>query len=230
MKQNTSILNFIKDAIKTLKYTQQNIIDINPLTGSTSMVLTNFFDSVYAVRSDDDDILDTNFNAYFTNKNLYIIDEYEKIHNYKANVLFVNNLFESKSIDDILTKFPNILIIVASKKELPEPSYFKTVDGMNLYAFYNTKKSLENLRLMANEIKKEMIEDTKGKIVVDIGSGVGGDIFKYSKSETKELFLIEPSTDNIRKLNSRLKEGARFLKKLPYKVLNAGGEESEKEE
>ena len=227
MKQNTSILNFIKDAIKTLKYPQKNIIDINPLTGSTSMVLTNFFDSVYAVKNNDD-ILDTNFNSYVTNKKLYIIDEYEKIQDYNANVLFVNNLFESKGIDDILTKFPNILIIVASKKELPEPSYFKTVDGMNLYAFYNTKKSLEGLRVMANEIKKEMIEDTKGKVVVDIGSGVGGDIFKYSKSETKELFLIEPSTDNIRKLNSRLKEGAKFLKKLPYKVLNAGGEESEK--
>jgi hypothetical protein len=135
--------------------------------------------------------------------------------------LFVNNLFETKSIDDILRKFPNILIIVASKKDLPEPSYFKKgVDGMNLYAFYNTKKSLENLRLMANKIKKEMIEDTRNKVVVDIGSGVGGDIVKYSKSETKELFLIEPSTDNIRKFNSRLKEGSKFLKKLPYKVLN----------
>ena len=231
MKQNTSILNFIKEAIKALKYAQKNIIDINPLTGSTSMVLTNFFDSVYAVRSDDeDDILDINFNSFLkeTDKDLYIIDEYERIHNYKANVLFVNNLFESKSIDDILKKFPNILIIVASKKDLPEPSYFKTVDGMNLYAFYNTKKSLENLRLMANEIKKEMIEQTKNKVVVDIGSGVGGDIFKYSKAETKELFLIEPSTDNIKTLNIRLKEGARFLKKLPYAVLNAGGEESDK--
>jgi hypothetical protein len=230
MKQNTSILNFIKDAIKTLKYTQQNIIDINPLTGSTSMVLTNFFDSVYAVRSNDDDILDTNFKSFFkgTTKNIYTIDDYEKVNDYNANILFVNNLFESKSIDDILTKFPNILIIVVSKKELSEPSYFKTVDGMNLYAFYKTKKSLENLRLMANKIKKEMIEDTKCKVVVDIGSGVGGDISKYSKSETKELFLIEPSTDNIRKFNSRLKEGAKFLKKPPYKVLNAAGEESEK--
>jgi hypothetical protein len=40
MKQNTSILNFIKEAIKALKYAQKNIIDINPLTGSTSMVKT----------------------------------------------------------------------------------------------------------------------------------------------------------------------------------------------
>jgi hypothetical protein len=229
MKQNSIILNFIKDAIKALNYSKKNIIDINPLSGSTSMVLTNFFDNVYAVKSKDEDyILDTNFNSFFTDKNLYIIDEYEKIHNYNANVLFVNNLFEDKNIDEILKKNSNILTIVVSKKELYEPSYSKSADGINLYAYYNTKKSLENLRLMANSIKKEMIEQTRNKVVVDIGSGVGGDIFKYSKSETKEIFLIEPSKDNIKTLNIRLKEGARFLKKLPYKVLNSGGEESEK--
>jgi hypothetical protein len=229
MEKNNEILSFIKDTIKSLKYSEKGIIDINPLTGSTAMTFTNFFKYVYAVKSNnEDDTLDTNFNVFYTDKDLYIIDEYENVNSYKANILFINNLFESKNIDDILNKFSNFLIIVASKKTLGDYTYFKETSGMKLYSFYNPKKSLENLRVMANLIKKEMIESTRGKVVADIGSGVGGDLFKYSNSETKELFLIEPSTDNIKTLNIRLKEGARFLKKLPYKVLNAGGEESEK--
>lgn len=229
MEKNKEILSFIKDSIKTLKYSEKGIIDINPLTGSTAMTFVNFFEYVYAVRSNNkDDTLDNNFNAFYTDKGLYIIDEYENVNSYKANILFINNLFETKNIDDILNKFSQFLIIVVSKKTLGDYTYFKETSGMKLYAFYNPKKSLEDLRLMANQIKKEMIENTRDKVVVDIGSGVGGDIFKYSKSETKEIFLIEPSPDNIKKLNSRLKEGAKFLKKLPYKVLNAGGEETEK--
>lgn len=228
IEKNNEILYFIKESIKALKYPSKGIIDVNSLSGSTSMTFTNFFEYVYAVVNNNEDILSSNFNVFFTetNKKIYIIDEYENTHNYKANILFINNLFQDKNIDDILdTQF---LIIVASKKTLKDYTYVKETHGMKLYAFYNPKKSLENLRIVANLIKKDMIEETRGKVVVDIGSGVGGDIFKYSKSETKELFLVEPSTENISSLNMRLKEGARFLKKLPYKVLNAGGEESKK--
>ncbi len=228
MEKNNEILSFIKDTIKALNYTTKGIIDTNPLTGSTSMTFTNFFKYVYAV--DPEYRVDTNFNIFLreVDRNLYIIDNYESMNSYNANILFINNLFQDKNIDDILDKYSKYLIIVASKKTLQDYSYFKETSEMKLYSFYNPRKSLENLRLMANSIKKDMIEKTKGKVVVDIGSGVGGDIFKYSKSETKELFLIEPSDDNIKTLNLRLKEGAKFLKNLPYKVLKAGGEESEK--
>ena len=231
MKRNEDILKFIKDSIKGLKYTQKGIIDINPLTGSTSMVLRKFFDNVYAVKSDDEEInnvLESNLNL--SQKNIYIIEEYENIHNYNANILFLNYMFEeSTNLEFILNKFPTVLVVVASNKNLPyEASYFKTIDGMKMYAFYEPRKPLENLRVFANGIKKDMIEETHNKVVVDIGSGVGGDIFKYSKSQPKELFLIEPSVDNINSLNIRLKEGEKYLRKLPYKILNAGGEETQK--
>jgi len=231
MKRNEDILKFIKDVIKGLKYTQKGIIDINPLTGSTSMVLKNFFDNVYTVKSNDEEInnvLETNLTL--SQKNIYTIEEYENIHNYNANILFLNYMFEeSTNLDFILDKFPTVLIIVASNKTLPyEASYFKSIDGMKLYAFYNPRKPLENLRVFANTVKKDMIEETRNKVVVDIGSGVGGDIFKYSKSQPKELFLIEPSDDNIKSLNIRLKEGEKYLRKLNYKVLKSGGEETQK--
>lgn len=226
MEKNNEILTFVKECIKALNYSTKGIIDVTPLTGSTSMTFTNFFEYVYAV--DSGDYLADNFNIFQTDRNLFIIDDYDRPSSYKANILFINNLFHDKNIDDILNKFSNFLIIVASKKTLGDYTYFKETSGMKLYGFYNPKKPLENLRAMANLIKKEMIENTRGKVVADIGSGVGGDLFKYSKSETKEIFLIEPSSDNIKTLNIRLKEGVKFLKKLPYKVLNAGGEESEK--
>ncbi len=228
MEKNNEILTFIKECIKALNYSSKGIIDTNPLTGSTSMTFTNFFKHVYAV--DPEYKVDENFNIFQrkVDRDLYIIDNYENMHSYNASIIFINNLFQDTNIDEILNKYSKYLIVVASKTTLQDYTYFKETSGMKLYAFYNPKKPLENLRAMANLIKKEMIENTRGKVVVDIGSGVGGDIFKYSKSETKKLFLIEPSTDNIKTLNLRLSEGAKFLKKLPYKVLNAGGEESQK--
>ena len=55
-----------------------------------------------------------------------------------------------------------------------------------------------------NMIKSEMIADLSNLVLLDIGSGRGADVGKWSKAGIKHVFCVEPDTQNIKELNDRL--------------------------
>ena len=223
VEDNENVLKFIKESIKQLNYNSVGgIIDINPLVGSTAMVFSKHFNKVYVVQPKEEDVLLDNLNIFYreTGKdNIYVIESYENMKDYKADIIFVNNLPSFIPPKGILT-------IMRSSTKKNDADFSKG----DLYAYYSKpKKGLENLRLLANDIKRKMIETVKGKTVVDIGAGVGGDLFKYSKTGVKQLFLIEPSETNIKEMKERIAKNKHHLKTIgDIKILKAGGEEYDK--
>ncbi len=204
------VIKFIKESIAHFNYnTNGGILVANPSDGELAVSLSKHFDRVYFVKGE----ISGNYS------NIYIIESFENIKDYKADIVVLNNMEKIDFQQDILT------IIKSSTKR--NDSEFSKGD---LYAYYNTnKKGLENMRLLANDIKREMINSVKGKTVVDIGSGVGGDIFKYSKTGVKQLFLIEPSEKNIEEMNNRIYNNKKHLRGIgDIKMLKAGGEEYRK--
>lgn len=80
-------------------------------------------------------------------------------------------------------------------------------------------------RLFQNKVKSHLIENvTKGSYVLDIGSGNGGDLGKYTKRGVAKLFAVDPNEDNMREFQRRL---SNMKTKASVKTLLAGGEESE---
>lgn len=85
-----------------------------------------------------------------------------------------------------------------------------------------------------NKIKRELFGRytringpiSKGgrRILLDIGSGVGGDVFKWSENYT-HIIAVEPDADKYYELASRVKE-SKMLDRVF--LINAGGEESQK--
>jgi SAM-dependent methyltransferase len=224
VKDNELIVDFIKESIKRLNYNSVGgIIDVNPLVGSTAMTFSNNFERVYVVEpKDGKDVLEDNLNVFYRETgrdNIYVIDSYENMKDYKADIIFVNNMPSFNPVKGVLT-------IVRSLTKKNDADFSKG----DLYAYYSKpKKGLENLRLLANDIKRKMIETVKGKTVVDIGAGVGGDLFKYSKTGVKQLFLIEPSETNIKEMKERIANNKHHLKSIgDIKILKAGGEEYDK--
>lgn len=87
-------------------------------------------------------------------------------------------------------------------------------------------KDLSRLRFQNNRVKKELINTIpKKSIVVDIGSGFGGDIFKYNNI-ADVVICIEPNDKNRTELLNRLRIAKPTLK-TRYEVLSCGGEDTE---
>ena len=91
------------------------------------------------------------------------------------------------------------------------------------------EKPLHNYRRYHNQIKDYLIQKYAGEVVLDLGSGAGGDISKYAKvNHIKKLFLVEPSSTNIEELKRRLEMPDYSSLKPKVKVLQAGAEETER--
>ena len=89
------------------------------------------------------------------------------------------------------------------------------------------EKPLHNYRRYHNQIKDHLIQQYAGEIVLDLGSGAGGDISKYAKvNHIKKLFLVEPSSTNIEELKRRLEMSEYASLKPKVRVLQAGAEET----
>jgi hypothetical protein len=80
----------------------------------------------------------------------------------------------------------------------------------------------DTYRKYANLIKKDMIEIwCENKSVLDIGSGMGGDMSKYQDVKVKQLYMVEPNKYHIQELRNRLKD---MNINIPYKIIETGGE------
>lgn len=89
---------------------------------------------------------------------------------------------------------------------------------------YLRGKSHRMVSYYHNRIKEQLInENVSNSIVLDIGSGRGGDLTKY-QHRVKYLYAVEPNKDNLQELERRL-DGLPNLKSKTS-VINVGGEEN----
>lgn len=87
-------------------------------------------------------------------------------------------------------------------------------------------KDLYRLRLQNNRIKKELLSTIpKKSIVVDIGTGNGGDILKYNNIASV-VICVEPDKDNRTELQNRLSKFKSILT-TKFEILSCGGEDHE---
>ena len=79
--------------------------------------------------------------------------------------------------------------------EIREPISSDTLEGKNLIL----------LRKFHNEIKKDMLLRSfhKGDIILDIGSGRGGDLHKWKELGLSKVYVVEPNLENIEILKER---------------------------
>src|SRR5690606_5871558 len=90
-----------------------------------------------------------------------------------------------------------------------------------------TGNSLMPVRIYHNVIKIGLYDLVKPKsLILDIGSGRGGDVLKWKGLINKgcRFIAVEPSLDNIESLEKRINEN----KLQNIEILNCGGEDVEK--
>jgi len=123
----------------------------------------------------------------------------------------VNRIREDKT-------FPNGIDVVETLWRLrKDPIELKTLEGQN------TKL----MRKYHNVIKKERIINKLSGLVLDIGSGVGGDLDKYLKNENiKDVLFVEPNVEFIEEFERR--RSNLYLGNKNFHIIRAGGEETDK--
>lgn len=114
-------------------------------------------------------------------------------------------------------KFPNRFDIAMNVwEDINNPIELSTLKGEDLFL----------MRKYHNRIKRQLFNEVEeGSLLVDIGSGNGGDMNKWSKFST--VLAIEPSDKNLTELKRRL-AGMDESDKNRIHLLQSGGEESEK--
>jgi len=150
--------------------------------------------------------------------NVYVKDRYMYIqYNVKANLSglademiyemswdFENKLFNPKRIRYDRNEPNNITTANNIRKLLENPITEKDITG----------NTLRPIRFAQNKIKMKMLTDVANKTIVDIGSGVGGDLHKWFNLNIN-TYAIEPNKENIIEFKKRLTE-------LRYKVIKPG--------
>ncbi len=77
-----------------------------------------------------------------------------------------------------------------------DPITIETITGRNLILLFKNN----------NVIKSKLIDRIdKGSVILDIGSGPGGDIGKWKRAELGRVYALEPDPDNLKELEIRRK-------------------------
>lgn len=90
--------------------------------------------------------------------------------------------------------------------------------------FSKSEEGRDGIRKYHNSIKRDLInilsssEFTKGKVVLDLGAGKGGDLAKYQSAKIKSLFAVEPNNEFSAELQVRA-EGMRKKNSLSYSLV-----------
>ena len=84
----------------------------------------------------------------------------------------------------------------------------------------------KKMREENNRLKRELIlkwcdgGSTQGKSVLDLGSGKGGDLFKYKDANVYRLVCVEPASKNIDELRQRLANSPRQFAKMQISLIH----------
>jgi 16S rRNA G966 N2-methylase RsmD/SAM-dependent methyltransferase len=232
------------------------ITDAMAGNGGNTFNFSRDFKKVNAIEIDEltAEILEHNVKLYGIRNAVIFQDSFfNVINSISQNIIYIDPftgertgkeiIIDGKPLEDIvkdISPYTDMIVIKASKNANINGIIPNSVDDFTYYNLVTIipskktetkeeEKGIPNLRKLANEIKKDYIKYSKDKVVLDIGSGVGGDLFKYEEVKPKELYFIEPSQSNIKDMEIRLNNSKQFLKhvKSNLKYLNVGGEETE---
>ena len=244
----------IKKYYETFKKDTKDAIITDAMAGNGGNVFSfsSRFKKVNAIEIDEltSDILQHNIKLYnIRNVDIFQDNFLNVINNIKQNIIYIDPFVGEKGIKDILIDGKQLSEIINTISPYTEMIIIKLSKGINTsdlkanyiddFTYYNLitilpsnkeeEKGIPNLRKLANKVKKQYIESSRGKVVVDIGSGVGGDLYKYEQVRPRELYLIEPSENNIKEMEKRIEENKNVLKYITsnLKYLNAGGEDTQ---
>jgi hypothetical protein len=155
------------------------------------------------------------------------------IRDTEANIFYINKSdFEDlrEFVIHIFKNYNSIDVIVI--KTYPTFNY-KTL-GLNYefkYGIIYIPKCLNVYRKIHNEIKGYIISEFCNRTkILDLGSGKGGDLFKYnSNNNIQMIYLVEPDKDNIKELNERInKLQVSKTHDFDLSIINAGSQDTEK--
>nr|QBK93779.1 MAG: mRNA capping enzyme [Pithovirus LCPAC406] len=77
-----------------------------------------------------------------------------------------------------------------------DPITFDTIIGENLILLFKNN----------NRIKRELIKKiSKGSVILDIGSGIGGDVDKWKDAKLDRVYAVEPNLESVKELERRIK-------------------------
>lgn len=119
-----------------------------------------------------------------------------------------------------------LLTLLQSKGKTEENKEDKNVEN-KITQLQSNMGCLDNYRYYHNRVKEALINKfTKNKYVLDLGSGMGGDLYKFYSSRIKFLWAVEPNKNYIEEKNGlidRLKSmDSNFSSKV--KIINTGAE------
>lgn len=119
-------------------------------------------------------------------------------------------------------EYPNNCTVAESiYQDIQNPITEKTIRGLDLVV----------MRKKHNIDKENLLQNVSGDLL-DIGSGRGGDIFKWLKNSIPNVYAVEPNSDNLKEFVSRLKDwqydGVYKKDKTTIHILQAYGQESSK--
>ena len=128
--------------------------------------------------------------------------------------LFINNKF-SPRIVRYNKLYPNSLEVALDNwKDINDPVTVETMEG----------KDLDLVFTYHNRVKKSLYDYAKGKTLLDIGSGKGGDIKKWKNANFTHIVAVEPNSDNRATFVSRR---ARAQMDNNIYLVPTGGEDTE---
>jgi hypothetical protein len=145
-------------------------------------------------------------------KNIYY--QYEKLNKLLQSLPY-NSLLKSGFV-----KFIRSSETLQPEVEMKEIKQEEAVSNLK-------DKKLMNFRKYHNDIKRKLILDNltnDNMIVVDLGSGKGGDLPKYLKAKFKKLYMIEPNKENLKELKERLRQKEYYSLRNKIEIIESKAE------
>jgi mRNA capping enzyme len=118
--------------------------------------------------------------------------------------------------------FHDILYVKTLPHVLSQIKKIESFEG----SIVSFQKISETYRKKANAIKDHLIQQhCSNRKVLDIGSGRGGDVQKYEKAHTNQLYFVEPNRKFLQSLRTRIQElGSHTFNST---VIQCGGEDTQ---
>jgi mRNA (guanine-N7-)-methyltransferase len=224
-KQNDGLIFTSKNglSIKKWKYPEKMTLDF--LIKFVRKTNDNIF-NIYELY-----LKDTNGMTIFHGSNTYPLTH--------PPIYFSKTLLQDQGIYEFgYDKKHQTFIFFRQRPDKNEPNYYPLTgisvwdDIMNPYTkeelLQNLDMPLDEYRKYHNNIKRELIDTyCKGKTILDLGIGRGGDVGKYEKVQIEYLWGVEPNEKNYSEFLNRL-EGSYIKMKNKTKLIVSGAENNKK--
>ena len=101
----------------------------------------------------------------------------------------------------------------------------KTHQMSTIYFIFKQGFAMKQMRNFNNLLKQQLITDwCYQKDVLDLGSGKGGDLLKYSKSQVNCLKCVEPDTHFADEMEARIRNNPQHFKSMKINIIRSKAE------